>query len=80
MSFCVQHKALFRQIDLTGSVSFCWYFEMINNCVQAFFALIPYWPFSDLSKSVAVPVAAVPVAAVPSSPQISSVQSDMGLT
>ena len=80
MSFCVQHKAWFRQIDLTGSVFFCWYSEMINNCVQAFFALIPHWPFSDLSKSVALQRAAVPVAAVLSSPQISSVQSDMGLT
>ena len=80
MSFCVQHKAFFRQIASTGSVFYRWYSEMINNCVQAFFALIPHWPSSDLSKSVAVPRAAVPVAAVPSSPQISSVQSDMGLT
>ena len=66
MSFCVQYKALFRQIDSASSVSYRWYSEMINNCVQAFFALFPHWPFSDLSKSGAVPHAAVPIAAVPS--------------
>jgi len=58
MSFEMPQKVLFRHCDPAGIVFFPRYFEMMNDCVEAFFDRIGH-PFETLHKSGAVPTAEI---------------------
>ena len=42
-------KVLFKHCDPAGIVFFPRYFEMMNDCVEAFFDKVVEWPFEDIS-------------------------------
>ncbi|WP_420858318.1 acyl-CoA thioesterase [Marivivens marinus] len=50
---------LFRHCDPAGIVFFPRYFEMINDCVEHFFAECLGWPFEEIHKVEAVPTAEI---------------------
>lgn len=52
--FKFDQKVLFRHCDPAGIVFYPRYFEMINDCVEAFFDFIGH-PFEILHQSAAVP-------------------------
>ena len=57
--FEMRQKVLFKHCDPAGIVFYPRYFEMMNDCVEAFFADILGAPFEELHKSGAVPTAQI---------------------
>lgn len=55
MAFEFHQKVLFKHCDPAGIVFFPRYFEMINDCVEAFFDQGLSAPFHDLHRNGAVP-------------------------
>ena len=55
MSFTVTQKVLFKHCDPAGMVFYPRYFEMINDCVEAFFDTALSYPFEALHVTGAVP-------------------------
>lgn len=60
MDFTYPQKVLFKHCDPAGIVFYPRYFEMINDCVEAFFDEIGI-PFEVLHKAAAVPTAQIEV-------------------
>jgi 4-hydroxybenzoyl-CoA thioesterase len=58
MTFHFAQKVLFRHCDPAGIVFYPRYFEMINDCVEAFFDSIGY-PFEALHQQSGVPTAEI---------------------
>lgn len=52
-------KVLFRHCDPAGIVFFPRYFEMMNDCVEAFFDEALGWPFETLLTKAGIPTAAI---------------------
>lgn len=59
MAFIFPQKVLFKHCDPAGIVFFPRYFEMINDCVEAFFDSELGHPFEDIHKCGAVPTAKI---------------------
>ncbi|EAR52089.1 thioesterase family protein [Oceanicola granulosus HTCC2516] len=59
MAFEYAQKVLFRHCDPAGIVFFPRYFEMMNDCVEAFFDSALRWPFEALHRVQAVPTAGI---------------------
>jgi len=57
--FTYAQKVLFKHCDPAGIVFYPRYFEMMNDCVEAFFADVLKAPFEDLHKTHAVPTAQI---------------------
>ena len=55
MVFEFQQKVLFKHCDPAGIVFYPRYFEIINDCVEAFFDEVLGWPFETLLKDGGVP-------------------------
>jgi len=55
MGYHVTQKVLFRHCDPAGIVFFPRYFEMVNDCLEAFFAEELDWPWERLHGNGAVP-------------------------
>ncbi|WP_210879506.1 acyl-CoA thioesterase [Roseovarius autotrophicus] len=55
MGYHVTQKMLFRHCDPAGIVFFPRYFEMVNDCLEAFFADALDWPWERLHGNGAVP-------------------------
>jgi 4-hydroxybenzoyl-CoA thioesterase len=58
MDFTYPQKVLFRHCDPAGIVFYPRYFEMINDCVEAFFTQIGH-PFEEIHTNAAVPTAQI---------------------
>lgn len=58
MAFEMAQKVLFKHCDPAGIVFYPRYFEMINDCVEAFFDHLGH-PFETLHKTGAVPTAEI---------------------
>jgi 4-hydroxybenzoyl-CoA thioesterase len=58
MKFSVKQKVLFKHCDPAGIVFYPRYFEMINDCVEAFFCEIGS-PFETLHETAGVPTAQI---------------------
>ncbi len=58
MAFIFPQKILFKHCDPAGIVFFPRYFEMINDCVEAFFDRLGI-PFEELHQSAGVPTAEI---------------------
>jgi 4-hydroxybenzoyl-CoA thioesterase len=54
-----EEKVLFKHCDPAGIVFFPRYFEMINDCVEHFFAEALDWPFEELLRTEGIPTAAI---------------------
>jgi len=52
-------KVLFKHCDPAGIVFFPRYYEMVNDCVEAFFADVLDWPFEAMHGAGAVPTRAI---------------------
>lgn len=59
MGYRVTQKVLFRHCDPAGIVFFPRYFEMVNDCLEAFFADELGWPWERLHAQGAVPTAQI---------------------
>ncbi|WP_171131114.1 MULTISPECIES: thioesterase family protein [unclassified Ruegeria] len=59
MAFEIHQKVLFKHCDPAGIVFFPRYFEMMNDCVEAFFDEVLDHPFEALHKTGAVPTAQI---------------------
>lgn len=59
MTFELRQKVLFRHCDPAGIVFFPRYFEMMNDCIEAFFSEVLGHPFEDLHRDSAVPTAQI---------------------
>ena len=59
MVFEFPQKVLFKHCDPAGIVFFPRYFEMINDCTEAFFACAVHWPFEELLRSGGIPTASI---------------------
>ena len=57
--FEMQQKVLFKHCDPAGIVFFPRYFEMMNDCVEAFFDQVLGTPFETLLLTHGVPTAAI---------------------
>lgn len=57
--FEMHQKVLFKHCDPAGIVFYPRYFEMINDCVEAFFDQALEAPFEELHKSGGVPTAQI---------------------
>ncbi len=57
--FRFPQSVLFRHCDPAGIVFYPRYFEMMNDCVEAFFAGVVGWPFAEVHKDGAVPTAEI---------------------
>ncbi len=57
MAFLFPQKVLFRHCDPAGIVFYPRYFEMMNDCVEAFFDTALDMPFQTLHRTGAVPTA-----------------------
>jgi 4-hydroxybenzoyl-CoA thioesterase len=55
MAFTYPQKVLFKHCDPAGIVFYPRYFEMINDCVEAFFGEALDLPFHELMKTGGVP-------------------------
>lgn len=55
MTFAMPQKVLFKHCDPAGIVFYPRYFEMMNDCVEAFFDQALGVPFEDLHTSGGVP-------------------------
>jgi len=49
----------FKHCDPAGIVFYPRYFEMINDCIETFFAAVADWPFMEIHKVGAVPTAEI---------------------
>ncbi|MEO0387235.1 MAG: thioesterase family protein [Pseudomonadota bacterium] len=58
-TFEMPQKVLFKHCDPAGIVFFPRYFEMMNDCVEAFFDQALGLPFETLHRRFAVPTAAI---------------------
>ncbi len=58
MRFTFPQKVLFKHCDPAGIVFYPRYFEMINDCIEAFFCEIGA-PFETLHQTAAVPTAQI---------------------
>ena len=59
MGFEMPQKVLFRHCDPARIVFFPRYFEMMNDCVEAFFGQVLGAPFEELHQGSAVPTAQI---------------------
>ena len=59
MSFSFPQKILFKHCDPAGIVFFPRYFEMINDCVEAFFDEVIGTPFEEIHATDGVPTAEI---------------------
>lgn len=59
MSFTIEQPVLFRHCDPAGIVFYPRNFEMINDCVEAFFEQALGLPFWRLHEEAAVPTAEI---------------------
>ncbi len=59
MAFEFRQKVLFKHCDPAGIVFFPRYFEMINDCAEAFFATEVDWPFEELLTTGGLPTAEI---------------------
>lgn len=59
MSFELTQKVMFKHCDPAGIVFYPRYFEMINDCVECFFADVLDWPFEDIHGQSGVPTAQI---------------------
>lgn len=59
MAFERQEKVLFKHCDPAGIVFYPRYFEMMNDCVEAFFEDVLGAPFHALHKTHGVPTAQI---------------------
>lgn len=59
MRFSFPQKVLFRHCDPAGIVFFPRYFEMINDCVEAFFDTALGHPFETILNTGGVPTAEI---------------------
>jgi len=57
--FTFPQKVLFRHCDPAGIVFFPRYFEMINDCMEAFFSDVLNTPFEKVLKSGGIPTAQI---------------------
>lgn len=57
--FEMHQKVLFKHCDPAGIVFYPRYFEMVNDCVEAFFDNVLGAPFEDLHGSGAMPTAQI---------------------
>lgn len=57
MAYRLDQKVMFRHCDPAGIVFFPRYFEMVNDCVEQFFADVLDWPFETIHQTGAVPTA-----------------------
>jgi len=55
MPFTIRQKVLFKHCDPAGIVFYPRYFEMISDCVEAFFDTELNMPFEELLKIAGVP-------------------------
>ena len=55
----MHQKVLFKHCDPAGIVFYPRYFEMVNDCVEAFFDEALGLPFEDLHDSGAMPTAQI---------------------
>ncbi|MCV2894759.1 acyl-CoA thioesterase [Lentibacter sp. XHP0401] len=55
MTFQFRQKVLFKHCDPAGIVFYPRYFEIINDCVEAFFDEVLGWPFEVLLKNGGTP-------------------------
>lgn len=58
-AFSFPQKVLFKHCDPAGIVFYPRYFEMMNDCVEAFFSDALNAPFEDLHKTGATPTVAI---------------------
>ena len=58
MTFSMPQKVLFKHCDPAGIVFYPRYFEMINDCIEAFFDHIGH-PFESLHQTGAIPTAEI---------------------
>jgi len=56
-AFIFDQKVLFKHCDPAGIVFYPRYFEMMNDCVEAFFDKKLQWPFEALHGDASVPTA-----------------------
>ena len=61
MTFIMPQKVKFKHCDPAGIVFYPRYFEMINDCVEAFFDEALSAPFEDIHRAAAVPTAQIAV-------------------
>ena len=61
MRFVMRQKVLFKHCDPAGIVFYPRYFEMINDCVEAFFDEAVGVPFEKLNSEGGVPTAEISV-------------------
>jgi len=59
VSFTFPQKILFKHCDPAGIVFFPRYFEMINDCVEAFFDDVIGFPYEEIHISAGVPTAEI---------------------
>ena len=52
-------KVLFKHCDPAGIVFFPRYFEMMNDCVEAFFDEALGWPFESFHQVAGIPTASI---------------------
>jgi len=57
--FRVEQPVMFKHCDAAGIVFYPRYFEMMNDCIETFFARVVGWPFKDIHLTGAVPTAEV---------------------
>ncbi|WP_146590596.1 acyl-CoA thioesterase [Puniceibacterium confluentis] len=58
-AFHFAQKVLFKHCDPAGIVFYPRYFEMINDCVEAFFDEALDWPFETIHTTGAIPTAEI---------------------
>lgn len=59
MAYVFPQKVLFKHCDPAGIVFYPRYFEMINDCIEAFFDDVLGLPFSTIHPENAVPTAEI---------------------
>ncbi len=59
MAYSIEQKVLFKHCDPAGIVFYPRYFEMMNDCVELFFADVLQWPFEELLKTAGAPTAEI---------------------
>ena len=58
MTFCVNQKVMFKHCDPAGIVFYPRYYEMMNDCVEAFFDHIGH-PFAHIHNTGGVPTSKI---------------------
>ncbi|WP_370398892.1 acyl-CoA thioesterase [Sulfitobacter sp. JB4-11] len=61
MTFAMPQKVQFKHCDPAGIVFYPRYFEMINDCVEAFFDEALEYPFEEMHRKCGVPTAQIAV-------------------